>query len=79
MANKPALLAHHFTEAGLNDRAVPYWTPAGQHALERVAFAEAVSQLETALTVNDRLLYHLHYALNRKPEKLRGVLSGATA
>jgi class 3 adenylate cyclase/tetratricopeptide (TPR) repeat protein len=55
VAHEPELLAHHFTEAGLNDRAVPYWTRAGQRALERVAFAEAVNHLATALTVNDRL------------------------
>jgi predicted ATPase len=55
VANQPELLAHHFTQAGLNDRAVPYWMRAGQRALERVACAEAVSQLETALTVNGRL------------------------
>jgi predicted ATPase len=55
MAHEPELLAHHFTEAGLNDRAVPYWTRAGQRASERVAFAEAVNHLATALTVNDRL------------------------
>ena len=55
VANQPKLLAHHFTQAGLNDRAVPYWMRAGQRALERVACAEAVSQLETALTVNGLL------------------------
>ena len=42
VSNQPELLAHHFTQAGLNDRAVPYWMRAGQRALERVACAEAV-------------------------------------
>jgi predicted ATPase len=28
----PELLAHHFTEAGLVDRAVEYWLKAGRHA-----------------------------------------------
>jgi class 3 adenylate cyclase/tetratricopeptide (TPR) repeat protein len=55
VANQPELLAHHFTQAGLNDRAVLYWMRAGQRALERVACAEAVRQLETALTVNGLL------------------------
>ena len=26
VVHEPELLAHHFTEGGLNDRAVPYWT-----------------------------------------------------
>jgi hypothetical protein len=49
------LLAHHFSEAGLNERAVPYWLRAGQNALERVALSEAVNHLNAALTVNSRL------------------------
>jgi predicted ATPase len=55
VVNQPELLAHHFTQAGLNDRAVPHWIRAGQRALERVALAEAVAHLTTALTVNNRL------------------------
>ena len=38
VANEPELLAHHFTQAGLNDRAVSYWMRAGQRALERMAW-----------------------------------------
>jgi hypothetical protein len=55
VVNQPELLAHHFTQAGLNDRAVPHWIRSGQRALERVALAEAVAHLTTALTVNNRL------------------------
>ncbi len=55
VANEPELLAHHFTQAGLNERAVPYWIKAGQRALARVALAEAVGHLTTALSVNERL------------------------
>ena len=55
VANEPELLAHHFTQAGLNQRAVPYWILAGQRALARVALAEAVAHLTTALSVNERL------------------------
>ena len=49
VANEPELLAHHFTQAGLNERAVPYWIKAGQRALARVALPEAVGHLTTAL------------------------------
>ena len=46
---QPELLAHHFTEAGLNAKAVPYWQRAGQRALERSATLEAVAHLTQAL------------------------------
>jgi len=54
-ANEPELLAFHFTQAGLNERAVPYWIKAGQRALARVALPEAVGHLTTALSMNERL------------------------
>jgi len=54
VASEPELLAQHFTQAGLTERAVPYWIQAGQHALQRVALAEAVGHLTTALSVNER-------------------------
>jgi len=46
---QPELLAHHYTEAGLSVQAIPYWQQAGQQAVERSAYAEAVSHLTTAL------------------------------
>jgi predicted ATPase len=42
---QPELLAHHYTEAGLNGQAVRYWQQAGQRALERSAQTEAISHL----------------------------------
>jgi len=55
VTNAPEMLAHHFTEAGLSERAIPYWIEAGQRALARVALAEAVGHLTTALSVIERL------------------------
>ena len=55
VANEPEVLAHHFTQAGLNERAAPYWIQAGQRALARVALAEAVGHLTTALSVIGQL------------------------
>jgi predicted ATPase len=46
---QPELVAHHCTEAGLIAQAVGYWQRAGQQAVERSAYAEAVSHLTTAL------------------------------
>jgi class 3 adenylate cyclase len=45
----PELLAHHFTEAGLIEQAIPYWQRAGQDAVARSANTEAVSHLTKAL------------------------------
>ena len=49
VANDPELLAHHFKQAGLNQRALPYWVQAGQRASTKTALAEAVSHLSNAL------------------------------
>jgi predicted ATPase len=44
-ALQPELLAHHYTEAGLHTQAVAYWQQAGQRAIQRSAYAEAISHL----------------------------------
>jgi predicted ATPase len=38
-------LAHHYTEAGLAEKSVPYWYKAGQRAIERSANLEAIAHL----------------------------------
>ena len=48
---QPELLAHHFTEAGLIERAVGYWHKAGQRASERSAHVETISHLRTGLAL----------------------------
>jgi class 3 adenylate cyclase/predicted ATPase len=48
---QPELLAHHFTEAGLTERALEYWLAAGRYAVARCAHAEAISHLETGLAL----------------------------
>jgi predicted ATPase len=47
--SQPELLARHCTEAGLVDKAVSYWSKAGQRSLARSALAEAMEQLTRAL------------------------------
>ena len=42
VATEPETLAHHFTEAGLWERATLYWQRAGELALRRSAVGEAV-------------------------------------
>jgi TOMM system kinase/cyclase fusion protein len=46
---QPELLAHHYTEAGIIERAIPYWRQAGQRAVERSANVEAISHLTKGL------------------------------
>ena len=40
---QPELVAHHYTEAGLIEQAIPYWQQAGQRATQRSAYVEAIS------------------------------------
>jgi predicted ATPase len=46
---QPELLAQHFTEAGLAERAVIYWLRAGQRSHERFANIEAINHLTRGL------------------------------
>ena len=47
--NQPELLARHYTEAGLLEKAASFWGKAGLRSLERSALVEAVEQLTRAL------------------------------
>lgn len=53
--DEPALLGHHFTEAGLPERAVPYWLEAGERAIARFANHEAIAHLTRGLNVLSEL------------------------
>ena len=46
---EPELLAYHFTQAGLNAPAIEYWGKAGDLALRRSAFKEAIAHLGKAI------------------------------
>ena len=45
----PEFLAHHYTEAGLIEQAIPYWQRAGQKAVEHSANVEAIGHLTKGL------------------------------
>jgi predicted ATPase len=47
--NRPEVLAHHCTEAGLIEKAAGLWGKAGLRSLERSALIEALAQLTRAL------------------------------
>jgi predicted ATPase len=48
---RPELLAHHFTEAGLPEKAVRYWLQAGLRSRERSAEVEAIAHLNRGLAL----------------------------
>jgi class 3 adenylate cyclase/tetratricopeptide (TPR) repeat protein len=53
-AADPEVLAHHFTQAGLTDGAIQWLGEAGDQALRRSAFQEAISHLGKAIEMADR-------------------------
>jgi class 3 adenylate cyclase/predicted ATPase len=48
---QPAILAQHWTDAGSIERAIAYWTKAGQTSVARCAIEEAVVQLRKGLAL----------------------------
>jgi class 3 adenylate cyclase/tetratricopeptide (TPR) repeat protein len=51
---EPEVLGHHFTQAGLTDAAIEWWGKAGDQALRRSAFQEAISHLGKAIEMADK-------------------------
>ena len=66
VANEPELLAHHFGEAGLASPACDYRMRAGDRALSRSAYQEAVAHFSAGLKLAD--------ALPDSPERMRRQL-----
>ena len=54
-ATEPERLAHHFTQAGKDRKAIDYWLSAGTRAQMQMANAEAITHLETGLGLVSRL------------------------
>jgi predicted ATPase len=53
-AAEPEALAYHFTQAGLTHAAIEWWGKAGDQALRRSAFQEAISHLGKAIEMADK-------------------------
>ena len=51
---EPEVLAHHFTQAGITETAIEWWGKAGDQALRRSAFQEAISHLGKAIEMADQ-------------------------
>ncbi len=54
VATQPELMAHHYTEAGLSEQAIPYWQRAGERAVQLPAYAEAIRFYSLALQTLER-------------------------
>jgi predicted ATPase len=52
---QPELLAHHYTEASLTEKAARYWYQAGQTAIQRSAHVEAIAHLRQGLALLETL------------------------
>ncbi len=70
-ALQPALVAHHYTEAGLAAPAVNHWERAGLHAVEQSANQEAIQHLGKAL----ELLKTLPGGVERDRQELKLLLA----
>jgi predicted ATPase len=72
---RPETLAHHFTEAGLFEKAVGYWCRAGRQSVAKSGFIEAIAQLRTGL----RLIVDLPDTRERDEQELelQVTLTGA--
>jgi class 3 adenylate cyclase/predicted ATPase len=53
VATRPEVLARHCTEAGFNDRAIDYWSMAGDVAVQRGSNREAIEHLRRALSLTE--------------------------
>jgi class 3 adenylate cyclase len=72
---RPQVLAHHFTEAGLVEQAVAYWSWAGQKSAAKSAFIEAIAQLRRGL----QLVAELPDSRERKRRELELQVTLAAA
>jgi class 3 adenylate cyclase/tetratricopeptide (TPR) repeat protein len=63
---EPEIIAHHFTQADIAEEAVEWWTKAGERALRRSAYVEAVSHYGKAIGQAEHL--------SESPQSLRRQL-----
>jgi hypothetical protein len=52
----PAIVAHHFTEAGIHEPATRYWLKAAELALSRSALAESAGYTDAGLAIVSRMI-----------------------
>ena len=70
---EPEVVAYHFTEAGLGGAALEWWCKAGQQALKRSAYTEAIAHLGKAVAIADEL------SVERSPTRKRSIFKSHMA
>jgi predicted ATPase len=81
---EPEAIAHHFTQAGHDDLAIEWWGKAGDQALRRSAFQEAIAHLGKAIEIADKAAdvlgprQKLHVAYGNAILQARGLASPET-
>jgi class 3 adenylate cyclase/tetratricopeptide (TPR) repeat protein len=55
VAAQPELVAHHYTAAGVPEKAIPYWHKAGEVALQRMVASDAIVHLNRAMDLIQQL------------------------
>jgi tetratricopeptide (TPR) repeat protein len=78
-ATEPEVLAHHFTQAGLDDAAIEWWGKAGDQALRRSAFKEATAHLSKAIEMADKMAQTAHATTTQGGDRLRLQISYGNA
>jgi len=68
---QPELVAHHYTEAGLVEQALPYWLKAGRRAMERSANVEVINHLTKGIELLKKF--------EETPERIQQELEFLTA
>ena len=52
---EPTLIAHHYSRAGEAEKSFQYWLLAANRSSQRLAFAESIASLTSALVEADRV------------------------
>ena len=76
-ATEPEVIAHHFTEAGLDDFAIEWWGKAGDQALRRSAFQEAIAHLGKAIEMVDKAAVGTAVSASSERRQLRVAYGNA--
>ena len=78
VAAEPEVIAHHFTQAGLDDLAIEWWGKAGDQALRRSAFQEAIAHLGKAIEMADKTADPGRRNRSKRPERLKRASRSCT-
>ena len=74
---EPEAIAHHFTQAGLDDLAIEWWGKAGDQALRRSAFQEAIAHLGKAIAMADKAAGGKAADMSRERQHLHAAYGNA--